>query len=49
MRLQVNADEVIPKEVKTLTAGGKVSIKPMPKARFHERAAPAAGGRERLS
>jgi hypothetical protein len=33
---KVNANEVIPKEVKTLTASGKVSIKLMPKARFHE-------------
>lgn len=33
---KVNANEVIPKDIKTLTASGKVSIKPMPKIRFHE-------------
>lgn len=35
-RLRVNGRQAIPSEVKLLTATGKVSIKPMPKARFHE-------------
>lgn len=34
--LKVSGTEAIPSEVKSLTASGKVSIKPMPKARFHE-------------
>jgi hypothetical protein len=34
--LKVNGKKVIPTEVKTLTSGGKVSVKPMPKGRFHE-------------
>ena len=34
--LSVNGRDVIPAEVKSLTASGKVSVKPMPKARFHE-------------
>jgi hypothetical protein len=34
--LKVNGKQAIPAEVKTLTASGKVSIKPMPKGRFHE-------------
>jgi len=34
--LKVNGKDAIPVEVKSLTANGKVSIKPMPKARFHE-------------
>jgi hypothetical protein len=34
--LKVNGRQAIPAEVKTLTASGKVSIKPMPKGRFHE-------------
>lgn len=34
--LKVNGAEAIPSEVKSLTASGKVSTKPMPKARFHE-------------
>jgi len=33
---KANVSEVIPSEVKTLTASGKVSTKPMPKAQFHE-------------
>ena len=33
---KVNAKEVIPKAVKSLTASGKMSVKPMPKGRFHE-------------
>jgi hypothetical protein len=33
---KVNANEVIPPQVKTLTSSGKVSIKPMPKSQFHE-------------
>jgi hypothetical protein len=33
---KVNADGVIPTEVKSLTSTGKLSVKPMPKARFHE-------------
>ena len=35
-RLKVNGRQAIPQEFKTLTATGKVSVKPMPKARFHE-------------
>jgi hypothetical protein len=34
--LKVNGRQAIPAEVKTLTASGKVSVKPMPKGRFHE-------------
>lgn len=34
--LRVNGRDVIPKEVKSLTATGKLSVKAMPKARFHE-------------
>src|SRR5205085_1692739 len=34
--LKVNGRQVIPTEVKSLTAGEKLSVKPMPKARFHE-------------
>jgi len=34
--LKINGRQAIPAEVKSLTAGGKVSIKPMPKGRFHE-------------
>lgn len=34
--LKVNGCQAIPSEVKTLTATEKVSVKPMPKARFHE-------------
>jgi hypothetical protein len=34
--LKVNGMQAIPKDVKTLTSGGKVSVKPMPKRRFHE-------------
>jgi hypothetical protein len=34
--LKVNGSQAIPSEVKTLTASEKVSVKPMPKARFHE-------------
>jgi hypothetical protein len=34
--LKVNGSQAIPAEVKTLTATGKVSVKPMPKPRFHE-------------
>jgi hypothetical protein len=34
--LKVNGSQAIPSEVKTLTATEKVSVKPMPKARFHE-------------
>jgi len=33
---KVNANDVIPSQVKALTAGGKVSIRPMPKSQFHE-------------
>jgi hypothetical protein len=32
----VNGTEIIPKEVKSLTASSKLSVKPMPKNRFHE-------------
>ena len=35
-RLKVNGKQAIPTELKTLTPSGKVSIKPMPKGRFHE-------------
>jgi hypothetical protein len=34
--LKVNGSQAIPSEVKTLTAAEKVSVKPMPKTRFHE-------------
>lgn len=34
--LTVNGAQAIPSDVKTLTTSGKVSIKAMPKARFHE-------------
>ncbi|PYJ97997.1 MAG: hypothetical protein DME23_13355 [Verrucomicrobia bacterium] len=34
--LKVNGKQAIPTELKALTASGKVSIKPMPKGRFHE-------------
>jgi hypothetical protein len=34
--LKVNGLQAIPSELKTLTSTGKVSVKPMPKARFHE-------------
>ena len=34
--LKVNGSQAIPSEVKTLTATEKVSIKPMPRVRFHE-------------
>ena len=34
--LKVNGRQVIPAEVKSLTASGKLSVKAMPKARFHE-------------
>lgn len=34
--LTVNGREVIPAEVKSLTAAGKLSVKAMPKSRFHE-------------
>jgi hypothetical protein len=34
--LKVNGKKAIPTEVKTLTSGGKVSVKAMPKGRFHE-------------
>jgi hypothetical protein len=34
--LKVNGKEAIPSEAKTLTATGKVSVKPMAKGRFHE-------------
>lgn len=34
--LTVNGREVIPAEVKSLTAAGKLSVKAMPKPRFHE-------------
>ncbi len=34
--LKINGKQAIPAEVKTLTVSGKVSIKPMPKVRFHE-------------
>ena len=34
--LKVSGRDAIPSEVKSLTAAGKVSVKAMPKARFHE-------------
>ncbi len=34
--LTVNGKQAIPAEVKTLTSSGRVSVKPMPKGRFHE-------------
>ncbi len=34
--IKVNGTQIIPTEVKTLTASEKLSIKPMPKGRFHE-------------
>ncbi len=34
--LKINGRQAIPTELKTLTAAGKVSVKAMPKARFHE-------------
>jgi hypothetical protein len=34
--LKVNGRDAIPAEVKSLTAAGKLSVKAMPKARFHE-------------
>lgn len=34
--LKVNGTKAIPSEVKTLTATGKVSVRPMAKGRFHE-------------
>ncbi len=34
--LMVNGRDAIPAEVKSLTAAGKLSVKAMPKARFHE-------------
>jgi hypothetical protein len=34
--LKVNGTQAIPSEVKTLTTSGKVSVKPMPRGRFHE-------------
>jgi hypothetical protein len=35
-KLKVNGAHVIPSELKSLNASGKMSVKPMPKARFHE-------------
>lgn len=34
--LKINGKQAIPTEVKTLTASEKLSVKPMPKGRFHE-------------
>jgi hypothetical protein len=34
--LRINGQEIIPKEVKSLTASDKLSVKAMPKGRFHE-------------
>jgi len=34
--MKVNSTKTIPTEVKTLTASGKISVKAMPKGRFHE-------------
>lgn len=35
-RVKVNGKQAIPAELKTLTSSGKLSVKPMPKGRFHE-------------
>ncbi len=35
-RVKVNGKQAIPTELKTLTASGKLSVKAMPKGRFHE-------------
>jgi hypothetical protein len=35
-KLKVNGAHVIPSELKSLNSSGKMSVKPMPKARFHE-------------
>jgi hypothetical protein len=35
-QMKVNSTQTIPTEVKTLTATGKLSVKPMPMGRFHE-------------
>ncbi len=35
-RLKVNGKQAVPSELKTLTSTGKLSVKSMPKARFHE-------------
>ena len=34
--LKISSKQAIPPEYKTLTSSGKVSVKPMPKGRFHE-------------
>jgi len=34
--MKVNSTQTIPTEVKSLTSSGKMSVKPMPKGRFHE-------------
>jgi hypothetical protein len=34
--MKVNSTQTIPTEVKTLSSSGKLSVKPMPKGRFHE-------------
>jgi hypothetical protein len=34
--MHVRGKDVIPNEVKSLTAAGKISVKPMPRMRFHE-------------
>ena len=34
--LKVNGVDAIPNEVNTLTSGGKLSVKPMPRSQFHE-------------
>jgi hypothetical protein len=34
--MTVSGPEIIPQDIKTLTSTGKLSVKPMPKARFHE-------------
>jgi hypothetical protein len=35
-RVKVNGKQAIPEELKTLTSSGKLSVKAMPKGRFHE-------------
>jgi hypothetical protein len=34
--MKVNSTQTIPTEIKTLTTSGKISVKPVPKGRFHE-------------
>jgi len=36
LRLTANSESLVPSEIKSLTATGKVSVKPMPKGRYYE-------------